>query len=132
MKTVFADTSFFIALLHPRDECHLGAVEFFRSHKGFVMTTEYVLIEVANWLAGGDRRNAFRSLLTKIRTTDRFSVVPSHPNLFDAGSAMYNEMDDKRWSLTDCISFVVMERHGLTEALTADHHFSQAGFKVLL
>jgi uncharacterized protein len=39
---------------------------------------------------------------------------------------------DKEWSLTDCISFVVMKERGLTEALTADHHFEQAGFKALL
>jgi len=31
-----------------------------------------------------------------------------------------------------CISFVVMEQHGIVEALTADHHFEQAGFKALL
>ena len=34
--------------------------------------------------------------------------------------------------LTDCISFVVMEERGLSEALTSDHHFEQAGFSVLL
>jgi predicted nucleic acid-binding protein len=39
---------------------------------------------------------------------------------------------DKWWSLTDCISFIVMQQEGLTEALTTDHHFEQAGFKILL
>ncbi len=38
----------------------------------------------------------------------------------------------KNWSLTDCISFVVMQEHGIHEALTADHHFEQVGFQVLL
>jgi predicted nucleic acid-binding protein len=39
---------------------------------------------------------------------------------------------DKEWGLTDCISFVVMQEQGLTDALTADHHFEQAGFTILL
>jgi predicted nucleic acid-binding protein len=39
---------------------------------------------------------------------------------------------DKDWSLTDCISFVVMENQDITEALTADRHFVQAGFTALL
>ena len=45
---------------------------------------------------------------------------------------MYRSRNDKAWSLTDCISFVVMEQEGLTEALTGDHHFEQAGFTALL
>jgi len=45
---------------------------------------------------------------------------------------MYQRRPDKNWSLTDCISFVVMQDHGITEALTGDHHFEQAGFVALL
>ena len=48
------------------------------------------------------------------------------------GRQLYRERADKEWPLTDCISFVVMQEHGLAEALTADHHFEQAGFKALL
>jgi predicted nucleic acid-binding protein len=48
------------------------------------------------------------------------------------GFALYGERLDKEWSLTDCISFVVMHDHQLTEAATADHHFEQAGFRALL
>jgi predicted nucleic acid-binding protein len=47
-------------------------------------------------------------------------------------SDLYRNRADKNWSLTDCISFVVMKRKGITEALTGDHHFEQAGFKALL
>jgi predicted nucleic acid-binding protein len=52
--------------------------------------------------------------------------------LFAAGVELYGTRPDKEWSLTDCISFVVMKREGLTDALTGDRHFEQAGFKVLL
>jgi len=39
---------------------------------------------------------------------------------------------DKRYSLCDAISFVVMQQYGIAEALTTDHHFEQAGFQKLL
>jgi predicted nucleic acid-binding protein len=45
---------------------------------------------------------------------------------------LYASRFDKAWSLTDCISFVVMEQQGIREALTGDHHFEQAGFVALL
>jgi len=48
------------------------------------------------------------------------------------GLELYARRPDKSWSLTDCISFVVMTDRGLTEALTGDHHFEQAGFRALL
>jgi len=38
----------------------------------------------------------------------------------------------KQWGITDCISFVVMQQHGISEALTADHHFQHADFQTLL
>jgi len=52
--------------------------------------------------------------------------------LFDRGCELYISRSDKEWSLTDCISFVVMRREELTDALTADRHFEQAGFSALL
>ena len=45
---------------------------------------------------------------------------------------LYRHRKDKDWSLTDCISFAAMTDEGLTEALTADRHFEQAGFVALL
>jgi hypothetical protein len=52
--------------------------------------------------------------------------------LFDRGIARFSQRPDKSWSLTDCISFVVMEERGIREALTADHHFGQAGYVPML
>lgn len=48
------------------------------------------------------------------------------------GIELYSQRPDKNWSLTDCISFQVMKSFGITEALTGDHHFEQAGFVALL
>ncbi len=52
--------------------------------------------------------------------------------MIQRGRELYRGRPDKEWSLTDCISFVVMRDEHLTEALTADRHFEQAGFKPLL
>jgi len=59
------------------------------------------------------------------------SVESAH-DLWQRGADLYLHRPDKEWSLTDCVSFIVMEERGLTEALAADHHFEQAGFTALL
>jgi hypothetical protein len=67
-----------------------------------------------------------------LREDAEVTIVPPGPELFEAGLKLYSQREDKDWTLTDCISFVVMERMGIREALTGDHHFEQAGFTVLL
>lgn len=62
----------------------------------------------------------------------RIEVVPFQPELIDSAVQLYRTRLDKDWSLTDCLSFVVMERRHLTEALTTDGHFEQAGLKVMM
>jgi uncharacterized protein len=59
-------------------------------------------------------------------------IVPPNQELFDEGIHLFAERPDKEWSLTDCISFIIMREYDLTDALTADHHFEQAGFRILL
>lgn len=54
------------------------------------------------------------------------------PGWFDAALDLYSRRLDKGWSFTDCLSFLVMQRYGITDALTSDHHFEQAGFTALL
>ena len=52
--------------------------------------------------------------------------------LFHRARELFRERPDKQWGITDCISFVVMQEHDVTEALTADQHFEQAGHRALL
>ena len=59
-------------------------------------------------------------------------IVSPSLDLFEQGVELFAHRPDKQWSLTDCISFVVMQDRGLTEALTANHHFEQAGFVAML
>jgi len=67
-----------------------------------------------------------------LRTSPSVTIVPAEQSLFDRGATLYDERPDKAWSLTDCISFIVMQDYSLRDALTGDHHFEQAGFNVLM
>lgn len=132
MKGVFADTSFYGALLNPRDHWHEQAVRSSAMLTGDVVLTDFILIELGNALSSIRSRQVFVNLVRNLRADPRVTIVAASRELLDGGLARYAHRMDKAWSLTDCISFVVMEQHGLTDALTADHHFEQAGFTILL
>ena len=59
-------------------------------------------------------------------------IVPSTSDLFRRGTDLFSARPDKEWSLTDCISCIVMNERDINDALTNDHHFEQAGFRILL
>lgn len=132
MTGVFADTSFYVALTNPRDSLHFRAQERAREHVHAVVTTEYVLLETANFLSQSSDRGVFVALLIALEADPLTTIVAGSHDRFAAGCARYRDRPDKNWSLTDCLSFLVMEELGLRGALTADHHFAQAGFQVLL
>lgn len=90
-----------------------------------------MLTEVADGLASRNRP-VFISLMKNIRADADSTIMEPTTELFEAGITLYEARPDKQWSLTDCISFIVMEQQGITEALTGDHHFEQAGFTALL
>lgn len=132
MKPVFADTVYYLALTNPRDQYTAAAMRFTADFSGAFVTTVWVLTEVANSLTHGPDRALFCELHQDLADDRRVTIVPAAQDLFEQGIELFGNRPDKDWSLTDCISFVVMHEYGLTEALTADHHFEQAGFNVLL
>ena len=113
-------------MAHPR------ATDFARRNRGPLATTAWVLTELADGLATGPRRQAFRQVLEDLELNKANLIVPANAETFEKGVELYHARPDKQWSLTDCISFVVMTEEGITEALTGDHHFEQAGFTALL
>ncbi len=60
------------------------------------------------------------------------NIIPASTALMEEGISLFESRTDKRWGLTDCISFEVMRENGVVDALSADHHFEQAGFRALL
>ena len=97
-----------------------------------VVTTEYILIEVAAALSSAAYRPRFLHLAAQLRTNPKVTIVPSLHAHFAEGLDLYGRRPDKSWSLTDCTSFVVMQRDGISAALTGDRYFEQAGFVRLL
>lgn len=132
MKACFADTFYFLALIGSRDRSHARAIHLSRSLTCPIFTTTWVLTELADAMSRPPKRARFGLFLERLRSEPRMIVVPTTDELFETGLEFYLRRPDKEWSLTDCISFVVMERDGLTEALTGDRHFEQAGFVALL
>ncbi len=133
MKRVFADSWYYIALLNPRDSAHERARAFAKSWRGHVVTTRWVLAEIADGFATDPGLRALAArFLAHSETHPSLRVVPVNEVQFSHGLDLYRSRLDKQWSLTDCISFVVMEQEGICEALSGDRHFRQAGFDPLL
>ena len=131
MNVVFADTFYFLALLNRADDAHERAVEFTSKMAFSLVTTVWVLTEVGDAMSAPVNRTAFLDLLDILKEDSKCEVI-DESSLFETGVALFREQQDKLWSLTDCISFVVMDQRGIKDALTGDHHFEQAGFNALL
>jgi len=132
MNEVFADTFYFQALLSSADAAHEKARAITLNRSARLVTTAWVLVELANSLSKQESRRQFLNALRKLRSNPMAVIIGPESGLFEAGVDLYAARDDKDWSLTDCISFVVMEQRGIIDALTGDHHFVQAGFRALL
>jgi uncharacterized protein len=132
MRTVFADTFYFLALLDSREAFHRQASQFSSDSEVQIVTTEWILAEFGNAYADPRDRADFINLYRILIVHPRVKIIPAQTILFQSGIELFAERGDKEWSLVDCISFVTMEQEDLTEALTGDHHFQQAGFTALL
>lgn len=132
MREVFADTFYFIALLSPSDTAHQRARSVTAAQRSNLVTTAWVLTELANSLAKQGAREGFLNTLDALASNPTAIVLGHAERLYDAGIELYRARPDKDWSLTDCISFVVMNERGISDALTADRHFEQAGFTAML
>ncbi len=132
MSIVFADTFYWVAVANRNDASHRNATEFAQRSASRLLTTEWILTEVANGFATERHRYLVQQLRTLWRTDKTLSIIEANHDVFERGLDLFGNRPDKEWSLTDCISYVVMQDHGLTDALTADHHFEQAGFVPLL
>ena len=128
----FADTFFYLAVMNPNDDAHAEAVRLSRGVRGRIVTTAFVLTELADGMSRPPARQAYLRLVALLEADPNVHIVPPSEALFRQGASLYAARPDKSWSLTDCISFVVMEHERIREALTADHHFEQAGFVALL
>ena len=125
---VFADTWFYVAFIDARDLNHEIVQRYADSLTTVQVTTRWVLAELANFASVGSGRSVVAGLIRQLENHSHVRIIGESDGLFHRGLALYERRPDKEWSLTDCISFVVMEDEGIREALTNDHHFTQAGY----
>ena len=137
MSDYFGDAGYWIALSDPDDALHHQAREYntlLELEDARIVTTQLVLNELLNPRSGTTRRRrqAAIGLVDRIRANPLVTIEPQSSEQFDEALGRLRRRIDQEWSITDCASFLVMERYGITAALTADHHFTQAGFLALL
>jgi len=135
MNEVFLDTSFAIALSFITDQNHVRAVKLanqIETNKTRLVTTQAILLEIGNSLSKQKYRAAAIHLLESLEADPSVEVVLLTNSLYELAFNLFKKREDKEWGLVDCISFIVMQDRGITDALTADTHFQQAGFRALL
>lgn len=135
MKRVFADASFWIAIVNPHDQWHAKADEARKAlGDSILVTTEEVMSELlAGFSGGGEKlRKAAASMVRTILKNPNVQLLPQTHNSFLDGLEFFENRADKEYSLTDCISMQVMRREKIVEVLTNDHHFEQEQFRILM
>ena len=133
-RTLFADASFYIALLSRADSDRDRAVAwqlYVAEHDLRVVTTEAVLWEVLNFFSRVGRSRAHEAY-ARLHADPTVRVVAFEESLCTAAVTLYKSRGDQEWGITDCLSFEVMRKENLAAALTLDHHFEQAGYWAVL
>jgi len=136
MRTeVFLDTAYAIALSSANDRFHEQAVflaDQLEREDTRMVTIRAILLEIGNALSKQRYRQEAVKLLDTLEADPHVEVIPQSEELYRRAFQLYRERPDKDWGLTDCVSFIVMQDRGATEALTTDEHFQQAGFQALM
>ena len=134
-QIVFVDSAYLIALAASDDQHHRDALDLaeeFDNDDARFVTTRAVFLEIGSAMSKRRLRRAACEIFDEMESDDRVSLVELEPPVLAAAQTLFRERADKEWSLTDCISFVVMREWGVSDALTTDVHFEQAGFRALL
>jgi predicted nucleic acid-binding protein len=137
MADLFADTSGLGNLADPTQPFHAVAAARYRTARNQnrkIVTTNYVLTELVALLTSPLRfgRASIVAFLDDLKTSPYVEIVHVDALLDDEAWQLLKSRQDKDWSLVDCVSFTIMTQRVITEALTTDHHFEQAGFVRLL
>ena len=132
LKRTFVDTLYIVALVNERDEYNEKANELVEIYDNQpLLVTDAVLLEIGNSLARNHKQKAIE-IFEEFFVSEEVEIVRLDETLFNNAFKLYKTRADKSWGLVDCISFVVMKEHDITDALTCDKHFVQAGFRALM
>ena len=133
MSSVFLDTSYLLALEVANDQYHRTAVEHWNRAQADglpgLVTTSSVLAEVVTYLNSRDLHAKATQVGADLLQSPSVHLVHVDESLFLEAWRLLIQHADKRFALTDCASFILRRRLGITTAFTFDHHFRQAGFQ---
>jgi predicted nucleic acid-binding protein len=134
MRQVFADSLYWIALSHQRDQWHTAALKVSQTlTNAQIITTDEVLSEfLTAFRHNHPLRAAASRQVNGVIANPAITIIPQSRQSFEQGFALYQARMDKKYSLIDCISMAAMRALGITEILTHDNDFTREGFTVLL
>ncbi|MGI8602609.1 MAG: type II toxin-antitoxin system VapC family toxin [Verrucomicrobiales bacterium] len=134
-EPVFADASFFFALAAKRDAAHGSAVSVFAAllrKQRSIVTTDYVVAEALTLTKARTNAEVALALLDRIERSEAIGLETVSGARFELAKAFFRKHADHDYSFTDCTSFVIMRELEITDALTTDRHFAEAGYRPLL
>jgi len=137
MNKLFVDTSGWASLADVSEPFYQKAKEIYAvamQNRQRLVTTNYILAELVALMTSPMRfhRRRIIEFINGIKESPFFDVIYIDQVLDERAWELLSNRTDKKWSLVDCSSFIVMQENNITEALTTDHHFEQAGFVRLL
>lgn len=132
-NSLFVDTSGWAYLLDRHDPLHQSVSAIYQTalrQQRVLVTTNYILAELVPLLASRSRlpRQQIFSFIDALKTSPHVQIIHVDAELDTATWKLLKARIDKDWSFVDASSFVVMSTYGIQEAMTTDHHFTQAGF----
>jgi predicted nucleic acid-binding protein len=134
-REVFVDTSGLYALVDKSDTRHRQAREvvekLLRAGRRLVVT-DYVVTEAVNLANARSGSRVAVRVLDLVEQSAGIRIEWIESARFDKTKAFFRRHADHSYSFTDCSSFVIMRELRLTEALTTDRHFVEAGWRTLL
>jgi uncharacterized protein len=134
MQTLFADTFYWVALIHAKDQWHKKVRSYSVSIKDYsLVTTDLVLVEYLNFFGKSDPylKQGVVNFYQQIQAASNVEIIAVDSSLIESGVKLYANRLDKGYSLTDCISMIVMQQLGISKILTHDKHFTQEGFNII-
>ena len=135
MREVFADTQGWISLSHKRDQFNQKAVKIVKQildQGRILITTNFVLDETFTLLLVRLTHKSAVEFGEMVRSTNSIKILHITENIEEDAWQLFKKYSDKKFSFTDCTSFVVMQQQHITEVFTNDHHYEQMGFSILL
>jgi predicted nucleic acid-binding protein len=133
--SIFLDTAGWFAALSPPEAGHARAKSVYVDavRRGMLLvTTPLVAAEMHALLVRWRGPRAGALFLETVFETGAHVVAAMNDDLFDAAlSRWIRKFADKPISFTDAVSFEVMRRERVAQALTFDRHFRDAGFEIL-